>query len=609
MNEELTTNRTEHAGSKPALLRGTASTDGVRGRLLVLFDRLEKMGPEVLTTESRQELEALRRKFQESRFYLVFLGQFKRGKTTLLNCFIGADLLPTGVLPLTSIVTIVKFGAKPGARVNFKDGQFKDIVPANLPAYVTERGNPRNKKGVSEVEVFYPSPRLKDGLCLVDTPGIGSIFEHNTQVAYQFVPRADVGIFVFSPESPLSQTELEFLHHLRAHVQKIFFVLNKADQVTDAERTEILDFARQAIREQMPSGDLRLFPVSARQGLAGQRAAGPDVLETSEIPQLLKSLDEFLAGHKGDVLARSTGAALQRLVRDELLGLELEERVRLMDADQVKTKIQTIEKTWETLDQRHREVGYVLRGEMRELETRLEKKLNDFVDAEAGRLTQQMRNCVVEHSMAPKKELARAVDQELRGRIAEILGDWKVEEEQEVGQAFETLTSRFSGQATAVVEQIQQAAAEQFGFSWAATTLPDRLTTESIFRVRVDDIVTWGLGRFPLLLSRKLFGHYLVKRMPQICLEELDRNAGRLRADLGDRLEKSAHDYLRALDRHVEGARESVRGALNRATALQQGSEERIREATAMHQSRLQSLKSIDAEVAALLGDGNTRAA
>ncbi|HZP01993.1 MAG TPA: dynamin family protein [Terriglobia bacterium] len=607
MSEIYVAKKSQPTNSSSVQRPPTGSNESPRGRILRIMERLHREAPEVLPLAAHQELESLRHKFQESRFYLVFPGQFKRGKTSLINSLIGADLLPTGVLPLTSIITIVKFGAKARARVNFTSGASKEIAPVSLAAYVTERENPRNKKGVADVEVFYPAPRLKEGLCLVDTPGIGSIFEHNTQVAYQFVPRADAGIFVFSPESPLSQTELEFLHHLRAHVEKIFFVLNKADQVNDGERSEILEFARQAIREQMPSGELRLFAVSARRVLESQRRPDDPELEASNIPQLLRSLDEFLSKHKGDVLLRSTCAALQRLIKGELLALEVEQRARAMDVTDLEAKIQTIERTWQALEQRHREAGYVLRGEIRAFEARLEKRLNEFVESEAASLVTHMKDQVQQLSKGSKGALARNVDQELRRKIAEILGDWKIEEEKAVEETFESLTSRFTREAAYVVEQIQQAAAEQFGFSWTAVSLPDRLRTESTFRIKVDDVITWGLGRFPLLLPKRLFARYLTKRLEHTCLEELYRNAGRLKADLGDRLEQSVNEYLQALDRHVEGARESVRAALRRATEVRESSEDRARDAASKQSARLQFLRAIDEELSALQKEGGNR--
>jgi len=579
---------------------GSRLDEDAHKALRSMFERIHQAAAEVLSAEANQEFISLYNKFQESQFYLVLLGQFKRGKTTLLNALLGVDLLPTGVLPLTSIVTIVRYGGEACGRVEFLDGHIRQVPLQELPNFVTELGNPRNKKRVAQVEVTYPAAGLADGLCLVDTPGIGSIFEHNTQISYEFVPQADAAIFVFSPESPLSQAELEFLHHIRAHVERIFFVLNKADQVNDSDRNEILEFARQTIRQQMPSGELRLYPVSARRSLDGRKKCDLDALENSNIPQLSRALRQFLAAHKGDLLVRSTCSSLRRLIQNELLALELEERARAMDAARLQAKIQAIETSWQALDQRQREAAYILRGEMRAFEASLEKRLNEYAEGEAGNLARHLKMVVQHHSRASKGELVAMVDQELRRKIAEVSEDWKMEEEKAVAEEFEALTARFSSEAAKTVEQIQQVAAEQFGFTWIAASLPDRLTTHSTFRIKVDEIVSWGLGEFPLLLPGRLFVRYLANRMGETAQEELYRNVGRLKADLGDRLEQSVTDYLRALDRHVERTRASVRQALQRAATIRENADAEISLLTQQQLSRLQFLRRIDEELAAI---------
>ncbi len=575
-----------------------ASTEPARKRLLSLFERLLHAPANALSAEARKELALLRRKFEESRFHLVLLGQFKRGKTTLLNSLIGVDLLPMGVLPLTSMVTIVQHRSQPLVRVHFSSGAVGEVSTSQISDYVTERGNPANKKAVAEVDVFYPAARLEGGLCLVDTPGIGSIFEHNTQVAYQFVPRADAAIFVLSPEPPLSQAELEFLHHIRGYVEKVFFVLSKADQVSDAERDEVLEFAKKVIREQVPAGELRFFCVSARQALEGQMKRDPQALRASALPALLDSLDEFLASHGGDVLTRSTCAALRRLIGEELLSVELESRALALSADELAAKIGTIQKAWATLDVRHREADHVLRGEIRALEMRLEKELNAFAQAQKPHLVEFVKEQLEAHCRSPKCELVRAVEEALRSKIAETFEDWKIKEQKAVEEAFESLTARFTGEATRTLAQIQQVAAEQFGFAWTAVPLPVRLSTKSDFYVHVEELMSWGLGRFPYLLPGKLFARHLAGRLEETCLLELGRNAGRLRTDLGDRLERSMNDYLRALDRHLEEVRESVLGSLQRAAALKKSSEaESLAEREALT-ARQCFLRQMDEELA-----------
>src|SRR5438309_7530961 len=98
---------------------------------------------------------ALVDKLETEQFNLVVLGQFKRGKSTLINALLGADLLPTAVVPLTSIVTIIQHGPQPRALVRFLDGRTLEGDVADLALYITERDNPANTRGVAQVEVAF----------------------------------------------------------------------------------------------------------------------------------------------------------------------------------------------------------------------------------------------------------------------------------------------------------------------------------------------------------------------------------------------------------------------------------------------------------------------
>ena len=109
------------------------------------------------------------------RFYVACVGQFKRGKSTLLNALIGEPILPSGVIPVTAVPTIVRFGERRQARVRLRSGEWTDIGFGDIEEYVSEARNPENRKGVAALEVFVPSPLLREGMCFVDTPGLGSV--------------------------------------------------------------------------------------------------------------------------------------------------------------------------------------------------------------------------------------------------------------------------------------------------------------------------------------------------------------------------------------------------------------------------------------------------
>ena len=127
----------------------------------------------------------------EGRFFLACVGQFKRGKSTLINALVGRAVLPAGVAPITSVPTVLRYGAEYSARVRIASGEWSPIDPASLMAFVSETENPGNAKNVAGIEVFAPSPLLASGMNLVDTPGIGSVFDANTSATQDFLPHID----------------------------------------------------------------------------------------------------------------------------------------------------------------------------------------------------------------------------------------------------------------------------------------------------------------------------------------------------------------------------------------------------------------------------------
>ncbi|MBX3023761.1 dynamin family protein [bacterium] len=209
---------------------------------------------------------ALAERLAEGRFYVACVGQFKRGKSTLLNALVGERLLPAGVVPITTAVTILRWGPATRARVRI-DATWEEIDVGGLAAYVSEEQNPANRKRVTLVEVFVPSPLLAGGMCLVDTPGIGSVIGANTDVTRQFVPQIDAALVVLGADPPISGEELGLVAHAAEHVSTLLFVINKADRSSDAERQEAATFARRVLKERLGVAVAAVFNVSALERL------------------------------------------------------------------------------------------------------------------------------------------------------------------------------------------------------------------------------------------------------------------------------------------------------------------------------------------------------
>ena len=248
----------------------------------------------------------------EDRFNLAVVGQFKRGKSSLMNAVIGRDLLPTGLLPLTSAITSLCYGQE-RVLLRRKGWMIEPEVSVDeLADYVTERGNPGNEKGLIEARMEIPVRFLRRGLHFIDTPGIGLTRQENTATTYEFLPKADAVIFVTSVDGPLSEAEEIFLGDIRQYVRKLFIVVNKTDLLAETDQAEVLHYIQTGFRHVLGSDQIRIYPLSASQALQAKLAEDAAQLEQSGLPEFEAALTAFLAEEKEAVFLLSV---LERLSR------------------------------------------------------------------------------------------------------------------------------------------------------------------------------------------------------------------------------------------------------------------------------------------------------
>lgn len=197
--------------------------------------------------------------FAEQNLYLdiAVLGQFKAGKSSFLNGFLNRPLLPVSNVPVTSVITRMRFGPEEKAVVVFLDGKRMDVSISDIQDYISESENPENKKNVLLVDIEVPFlDRLKE-IRLVDTPGIGSIWKHNTETTAAWFPETGGALFVISADRPISENELSLLKEIYSYTPEIAIVITKVDLYTEEQVREIESFTAEALRKAFD----RDFPV------------------------------------------------------------------------------------------------------------------------------------------------------------------------------------------------------------------------------------------------------------------------------------------------------------------------------------------------------------
>jgi GTP-binding protein EngB required for normal cell division len=213
------------------------------------------------------------RKFAEDEILNVaVLGRFKAGKSSFLNYLIGRPLLPVGVTPITAAVTEIQYGAEERAVVTFLDGNAERVPVTRIGEFISEAENPENAKHVARVRVELPSLERFRGIRFVDTPGLDSVFEHNTGASLDWLPNVGMALVAVGVDPPLSQHDIELLRKLRRYTPRIALLLTKVDVVEEADRQQIQDFVEGQL-SRLWGGSLPVFPFSIRPGFDAMRGA------------------------------------------------------------------------------------------------------------------------------------------------------------------------------------------------------------------------------------------------------------------------------------------------------------------------------------------------
>jgi hypothetical protein len=247
-------------------------------------------------------------RLQRSASIICVAGEFKQGKSSLVNALLGQDLCPVDDDLATSAITLVRHAEQVSALVRRRDGEksvAERIDIADVAQWVSEQHNPGNSRRVERVEITSPSPLLKQGLAIVDTPGMGGLGAGHAAATLSFLPFADGLILVSDSSAELSVTEVEFMRHAYELCPSVMFVQTKTD--LHPEWPRVLELNRNHLAN--AGLDIPMVPVSSLVRGAALARRDRDLNERSGVPVLVRTLGDR-------VLAPSRLAAASRSASD-----------------------------------------------------------------------------------------------------------------------------------------------------------------------------------------------------------------------------------------------------------------------------------------------------
>ena len=513
-------------------------------------------------------------KLRENRFNLVVLGAFKRGKSTLINARLGESILPTAIVPLTSVVTVLGYGDQLSIEVLFHNGQRRKISQPELVEYITEKGNPRNQKGVREVDIAFPSGYLKDGVRVIDTPGVGSVYSHNTEVAYNYLPQVDAAIFVVTVDPPLSAAEQEFLKDIREYVHKLFFVLNKVDYVDEAQRQEALEFTTQVLQANLATEQVMIFPLSAKLALDGKIEGRTELLKASLLPEFENRLRQFLYKEKGRVLLISCIRGALKTITDSTLALKVERQASSMPLKELAEKIARFDQELQGLEKERELSLLLLDGRIKGVIGEIEADLNAFKKETIINLHRKMEEVFHQRCQAAG-DLRKETEEILFGALREVFTTWRRQEIEKLSQKLADTHQDFATRINAILERLTQLTARIFDFSLRGFAAEEAFPDLRQFWFKFKDEPV-GLEILQMtvtsLLPRALTRGLLFKKLLENVGELVDKHCGRLRYDFHQRLQEIARDFRQTWLSKIDDTTQSIRQALDRALTQKQTS-------------------------------------
>ncbi len=324
-------------------------------RLTTSLQQLMSIIDELRMTDLALKIRADQKQLDDEKFILVVVGDFSRGKSTFVNAMLGRKLLPSSKKPTTTVISKILYGDIPRYWLVYKDGKRKELGEKEFLNVKVPKDEDENSEAggllsftnklnpmeflakrdpwlnVDYAEVYYPLPFCKNGVEVVDTPGINDINDNRINITYNYLNKAEAAILVLAANQALSASELEFLKErvLGNQIKDIFIVINFKDQAL-GEEERVINFVKANLGD-VPVDQNKIFLVSSKQALALRRQENGEPLKTKELVDLPASLDEtgfvdfetvltkFLAEEKGN-------AKLQKYTQRSLLYIKDIER-------------------------------------------------------------------------------------------------------------------------------------------------------------------------------------------------------------------------------------------------------------------------------------------
>lgn len=448
----------------------------------------------------------LRKRLCGRELVISVIGQFKRGKSSLINAMLGDELLPVGIIPLTTAVTEIRQGSF-RAVVCFSDGTEQEISRDELSEYISEQKNPNNQRNVTVVKLWTERFPFGSGITLVDTPGVGSIHQHNTKTSHAYIEKSDAVLFLLSVDSPVSETERDFLLKAREHAAKFYFAVNKTDTISRENLNEFLTYCKAVLSEAIGL-DVTLYPVSAKIGEGVSSLAG--------------KFTEDIRGSYDELLEASVSIKLNAVLAQAKAKLALYLKAAAIPAEELENKISQIKAKQLALNALSDEVQVLTKAQTDRLIERIRRHLEEILPDTMAAIQTKARELYDDLKSMPSKQFESnftpALESILRKKIKELNNTGLVM----LQEGYAAIVGSLNKKAVDTSRYISEIVMESFGVEYpiSAKEYPISERDDNFIRLTL----YYDTNGLTYLLPRAKANEKIFERLMRKAVDDLDKN-------------------------------------------------------------------------------------
>ena len=325
------------------------------------LEELLKLSDEINLVNTAKSLEETIAKTKDEHFEVAIVGEFKRGKSTLINAMLGQEVLPADVLPATATLNRVTYSTEPYVQVEYKNGSSERVDIGRLEDYVTKLTIESEERAetVKEATVYYDTEFCKKNVDIIDTPGLNDD-EQMTSVTLSILPKIDAAVFVISANSPFSQFEKEFLEKkmMTSDVGRIIFVVNCFGTFSQEDENKIVETVRSRIGKYVMEkakkvmgedsrefavykrkiGTPRVIGVYAKKALVAKTTGDQQLLDESNFPEFENALESMLTKERGVISLQIITNKITNSGTEILRNVVMQENALMMANDEFMEK-------------------------------------------------------------------------------------------------------------------------------------------------------------------------------------------------------------------------------------------------------------------------------